>query len=613
MKVAATPDNTPKKRGFFARLFSGRADMGEKYNVRITVTKIFGKENRGYLRWLWDASAGYRWQILAITVFTAALSVVGVRLALVSKAMLDAVQVQNMDGFVRSAVILVAVTLAVRAGNLASAYFTERVRQSLLVRLREKVLHKLFTKDYGEIGRISTQDLINRLMNDTASAVGTIVGFPVQVVQLATTLVAAIGVLIELEPIFILIAVISVVPGLLMQRFSMPIAREFAQVERAIGIRINAFLQENIMQMSVVRAFGTADAAEEQADGVFSSMKDFIIDKTVWNNQVEALRMLYGIVTGTGMTVWCAYNILIGRMTFGSMGALITLFNQVRTPIKDLFSIFPQLMAVFVFVERLSSIDAMRDQVGEIMGEAEARAFYENEFEALGLRDVWFSYPSVAKDSVETADDEDADPAREPVLKGFSFTVRKGEIVAITGASGFGKSTLIKLIMGLYDPDSGERFVRTHAGDEALTSRHQRLFAYVPQGNRLMRGTIREVVSLGMGEKAAADDAVWKALEIACADDFVRELSGGLDANLGELGAGLSEGQAQRISIARAVMSAHPILVLDESTSALDAATEQRLLTNLRDLSGRTVIIVTHRQSVVDICDQNLHLGAEEL
>ena len=168
--------------------------------------------------------------------------------------------------------------------------------------------------------------------------------------------------------------------------------------------------------------------------------------------------------------------------------------------------------------------------------------------------------------------------------------------------------------MGLYTLDSGERYVETRTqGRIPFTSLYQRLFAYVPQGNRLMRGSIREVVSFGTELDASNDEALWEALRLACADDFVAQIPDALDANLGELGSGLSEGQMQRISIARAIFSGHPVLMLDESTSALDADTEERLLTNLRDLAGRTIVVVSHRQTVVDICDQRLHFGGEEL
>ena len=609
--VPTTPDSTPKKRGFFARLFSGRADMGDKYNVRVPLIHLLDKENRASATWLWENSKGFRKQILMVTVFSCILTFIGVRLALVSKEMLDAVQVQDLDRFVQAAIILVCVTVAVQGATIANDYFIERTRQGLLKDLRTRFFHMLVSKDYGEISRSSTQDLINRLMNDTNTVSDITVGFPYKLAQSLTMFVTAVSVLFVLEPVFILIAIASVVPGILIQRFTMPIVREFSQVERSLNVRVSAFLQENVMQMSVVRAFGALDRAEQNAEDVFESRRAFAMDRRIWDSQIGVLSMLYGVLIGTGLTIYCGYQILVGAMTFGSMGALITIFAQVRTPMKDLFALVPQLMASFVNADRLREIEGIDDQVGEIASEEEAAAFYDDELLSFGLKNAWFTYPAVSRDSVETAE-EDAEP-REPVLKGLSIVIGKGEALAITGISGSGKSTIVKTLMGLYSLDSGERFVETRSGTMPLTSRYQRLFAYVPQGNRLMRGTIREVVSFGTGTNPSHDARLWEALKLACADGFVAELPEGLDSNLGELGSGLSEGQMQRIAIARAIFSGHPILVLDESTSALDSETEERLLTNMRDLVGRTVIVVSHRQSVVDFCDQNLHFGDEEL
>jgi len=172
--------------------------------------------------------------------------------------------------------------------------------------------------------------------------------------------------------------------------------------------------------------------------------------------------------------------------------------------------------------------------------------------------------------------------------------------VALTGRSGGGKSTALKLLMCVYALDSGERYIN----DEPLTAAYRRLFAYVPQGNALMDGTIRQAVSLGAPSAAGDDDRIRRALRLACADEFVPAL----DAALGERGSGLSEGQRQRLAIARAIFADAPILLLDEATSALDADTEGRLLRNLRELTDKTVVIVTHRAAALSICDRSVRI-----
>ena len=192
------------------------------------------------------------------------------------------------------------------------------------------------------------------------------------------------------------------------------------------------------------------------------------------------------------------------------------------------------------------------------------------------------------------------------VLRDLSLQVGKGEYIAFTGDSGCGKSTVMKLLMCMYPLDEGERYI----DDKPLTAEWRRLFAYVPQGNILMNGTIRDVITFGStGE--ISEEKIKTSLAIASADDFIAELDKGIDSLLGERGTGLSEGQMQRIAIARAVFFDAPVLLLDESTSALDEGTEERLLQNLRNLTDKTVIIITHRPAALKICDRVLRFTPE--
>lgn len=181
------------------------------------------------------------------------------------------------------------------------------------------------------------------------------------------------------------------------------------------------------------------------------------------------------------------------------------------------------------------------------------------------------------------------------VLQNMNLEIKKGDYVVFTGPSGCGKSTVLKLLMCLYPLDSGSRTVVTTGGTRMLTAEFRSLFAYVPQGNQLLSGRLRDIIAFGDKERAKDDVGIHQALTIACAEEFVTALENGLDTVLGERGLGLSEGQMQRIAIARAVFSGHPILMLDEATSALDEPTAQKLLSNLRSMTDKTVILVTHR------------------
>lgn len=195
------------------------------------------------------------------------------------------------------------------------------------------------------------------------------------------------------------------------------------------------------------------------------------------------------------------------------------------------------------------------------------------------------------------------------VLSHLDIEIKKGEYVAFTGHSGCGKSTVLKLLMCLYPLDEGQAYLRTQQGAQPLTSRWRGLFAYVPQGNQLLSGTIREIIAFGDKRKMQEEERLKRALRIACAEEFVEKLEQGLDTLLGERGAGISEGQMQRIAIARAIFSDHPILLLDEATSSLDEEVEARLLANLREMTDKTVVIVTHRRAALSICDKSIDFG----
>lgn len=220
------------------------------------------------------------------------------------------------------------------------------------------------------------------------------------------------------------------------------------------------------------------------------------------------------------------------------------------------------------------------------------RRFYTEQLGSLGLENACFAY-------------EDAE---ESVLQNFNLDIRKGEFVAFSGDSGCGKSTALKVLLNLYPLRDGCAYLQSVDGTrKTLDAAWRGMFAYVPQGNQLISGTVRETVTFFDSELMTQEDKIYEALQVACADGFVRALPNGLDTVLGERGSGLSEGQMQRLSVARAILSGRPVLLLDEATSALDAVTEEQLLRNLRAMTDRTVLIITHREAALNYCDKRIH------
>ena len=224
----------------------------------------------------------------------------------------------------------------------------------------------------------------------------------------------------------------------------------------------------------------------------------------------------------------------------------------------------------------------------------EIREFYKNDFAALHLSDVSFAYK---------------DNEKLKVLNDVCFTLKKGQSLAITGQSGCGKSTLLKLLLGLYKIDQGQVSLETVCGQQIpLDTAYRSLFAYVPQGNLLFSGTVREMLSFSDQNLMHDDEALWNALRVAAADEIIAQRPEGLDAVLGEGGRGFSEGQIQRLAIARAILFQRPILLFDEATSSLDEETERKVLQNIKEMTGYTVILVTHKEASRSACDYQLDI-----
>ena len=278
---------------------------------------------------------------------------------------------------------------------------------------------------------------------------------------------------------------------------------------------------------------------------------------------------------------YCAVKLSMSAMTFGTVSAILQLVNKIQSPFKDISSLIPKFLSVTASAERILELEALKEDYAD--GKEIGRDIYEK-IESIEFENVNFSYDEA------------------PVLKNASFSIKKGEISVIGGESGAGKSTAIKLILGIITPQSGEIFAKTTDGTKIpLNNLTRSLFAYVPQGNLILSGTIRD--NLMFGKKDATEEELIKASKTAQIWDFISSLEKGLDTELGEKGLGLSEGQVQRIAIARALLYGAPILLLDESTSALDQNTEASLLTALKEMKNKTCIIVSHKRAAFEICD----------
>ncbi|MBQ9894869.1 MAG: ABC transporter ATP-binding protein [Ruminococcus sp.] len=561
------------------------------------------------LKWISSSIRGKRYYIVLLTVLQAIHGGSGVIYALLMRNIVDsAVKKDNADFTLN-----VWLTIALIAGQIGLRailrWLTELAKADYENAFKRRLLQNIMKKDFASVNSVHSGEWLNRLTNDTTvianGCVEIIPGMSGMIVKMISALVMMI--ILEAKFAFILIP-----GGALMIIFTFLFRKKIKALHKKVQEKdgnLRIFLQEHIGSLMMIRSFVAEEQTFSDADNKMESHKSA---RMVKNRLSNVCNIGFGAAM-QGMYLfgvcYCGYGILKNRITFGTLTAITQLISQIQAPMANITGYLPKFYAMTASAERIMEIEAYSDDMTDSpVSMNEVAEFYSNKLDSVGLDSVSFTY-------LPPASENNAAEIRMPVvIENISMQIHKGEYVALTGRSGCGKSTILKLLMTVYKPDSGNCFINDkNGGHQPLTPEWHRLFAYVPQGNQLMSGTVREVISFADKSASTNSERLDKALKIACAYDFVNELEAGVDTLLGERGAGLSEGQLQRIAVARAIFSESPILILDEATSALDETTEKQLLENLRKMTDKTVVIVTHRPAALSICDKVLEITGDSV
>ena len=544
------------------------------------------KTDKNGKEWLKRETRPYRASVLFLTFFTVLSTVLSLAFAYMVRYVINsASDGKNTLLWIFSATLLGLLLLRILIKTI-DGFFAEKLRAKIVAEQRTKVFSKILHSDYAKLQDYHSGELLNRLTTDIGEVAGVTVGLLPAFAGMLVQCFGAVVALLTIDPLFTGIYVVcGGIFGALVALFRRQIKKRQKEVLQADG-NSRAFMQEGLSATMTLKAYG-AEGKTAQKSKIFS---DAYYEKRMRRNVLRSwMSCIFTLLSNFGLifaVVWSAVSVLNGNDDYGSILSVILLLMQFQHPLSAFSSLMPAYYALQTSGERLAELDNLPCE--EIATNEKQIAY--SELEKIVFQDVGFTY------------------GRERVLESANCEIKKGEIVCLTGASGTGKSTLFKLLLSVYRPTHGEVYLQGKT-QEQLTAVHRGLFAYVPQGNFLFSGTIYENLTFFSDEtnEKVIDEKLKNALKTACAE-FVWELPEGLNTSLSENGGGLSEGQLQRLAVARAVLSDRPILLLDEATSALDGETEKALLENIKNLQGKTCLIVTHRLAALAIADGILHI-----
>ncbi len=446
----------------------------------------------------------------------------------------------------------------------------------LEMRLRDRVFSSLLHSDYTTVTGYHSGELITRLTSDALQVAQGVTGLIPNATALIAKLIGGIVVLAVLAPAMAGVVIgVGVLAAVGSRLYGSRLKKLHKRCQEAYG-KTRSFMQESFGHLLSVKAFANEEAV--QAEMNVRQREHFRLKLRRNTVQLIGSTGMYLLMSAAyyALLLWCVFCLIIGTMTFGTLTALLQIFEQLQSPLRGASGLLSQYYAILASAERLQQIDELAPETDTPLP-SDRRTVVDG-FKALELLGVSFAYD-----------------AETPILKRVDLTVNRGECVALVGASGIGKSTLMKLVLALHPCDEGSILLNGKV-PIPVSAAARRLMAYVPQGNAIISGSIRENIAFF---RQVTEEQLMQSVRLACLEEFVNSLPEGLDTVVGEHGLGISEGQAQRIAVARALLHDAPLILLDECTSALDMQTEEQLLCNLRGLQNKAVLLISHKDTTV--------------
>ena len=536
-------------------------------------------------KWIFSYSARYKGAIAFYTVLGVLSTTLGLVSSVASKYLIDIITGYKTSMLVQLILLMVGSTVFSLVFSSIISRISTRLSIDISNDIQADIFDKIVDADWLALSQYSNGDILNRFNSDIGTVSSNAISWLPTILIAFYNFIATFLVLLHYDWIMAIIAFLSAPFLLLMSRLVIRKQREYGKKVREMSSKLMSFEVETFYNFDTIKSFGIAPYYSKKMRWWQKQFKDISLEYNLFSIKTNILMSIVSNAVQFLAFGYCLFRLWTHDITYGTM----TLFLQQRSNLSSAFnnviSIIPSFLNSSISAHRIRELVELPREV-HIPESAELDALAQNGF-TVQMQDLSFAY-------VEGTN----------VITDSRFVARPGEIVALIGPSGEGKTTMIRLILGLVCPQSGRALIRAADGTEVTMNAETRhLFAYVPQGNTILSGTIAE--NMRTVKEDATDEEIIEALKIACAWDFVAKMPDTINAKVGERGRGFSEGQAQRIAIARAVLRDAPVLLLDEATSALDVTTERRVLRNIvQQKPNKTCIVTTHRPSVLNLCQR---------
>ena len=539
------------------------------------------------MSWIFGVSGKLKLGVLLLVLLNSAISISAVVFALVLREAIDGAVSGNKMVFLKFVIILGLIMLGQIAARGVIRFLDEYVRSGMENVIKTRLYETILSRKYSAITAYHTGELLNRITNDAVVVADGFVQIIPGIIAMLVKLAGAAAVLFVLDYRF---SIIFFAGGGLVLIFTTLFRRVMKKlhkdVQAADGV-LRSYLSENLGSLMVLKTFGAERKSIDTSKQYMDKHRFMRMKRNKFSN---ICNVGFGLVMNGGYIFglcWCSFGILHGSITYGTLSAVLQLVDQLWAPLANMTGYLPKFYGMLSSAERCMELETLEEEHVESQFSRDyCRELYKD-MTAIECKNITFRY----EDDI--------------ILENADISIGKGELITIMGNSGAGKSTLLKLLLAIYEPEKGTLEIKTEKESYALTERYRKMFAYVPQGNFLMSGNVTSAIASLDDTSADVDmDKVKAVAHIACADTFVEKLEHGYDTLIGERGMGISEGQAQRLAIARALYTDAPVLLLDEATSALDEQIEKKVLKNIRELTDKTVVIVSHRKAVLEVCDR---------